>query len=252
MDVDTLGDLLDRLDGLTSREAIAESDGFYVQKLRKVRHTRLRIVTPELILTEHQNLDYAHTLLIDVERQTKPSRPLKLERTRVEKIAERLAERQAELLDVAEAAAAAAEAEEKKHAEKAATESSDAQSMQNLVDSERPRDALFGSLDAEKRSEEKVLEDDRETQDRISEELLEMARALRASQVKFGEAITKDNALIDKVGEALSQNAGKMTSAGKRLGKYSKTSSGTTWLSFGAIAVVFLSIFLMIPIIKLT
>ena len=114
---------------------------------------------------------------------------------------------------------------------------------------------LPASIDAEKQGlteQEHVLQNHREAQESISDDLLQMAQSLRQNQVMFSEAILKDTQLIEKTGEALQINATKMKSAGTRLREYTRKSSSMCWLSVGAVLVAFVSFFIMIGIIKVT
>lgn len=111
------------------------------------------------------------------------------------------------------------------------------------------------SIDVEKQGlteQEHVLQNHREAQESISDDLLQMAQSLRQNQVMFSEAILKDTQLIEKTGEALQINATKMKSAGTRLSEYTRKSSSMCWLSVGAVLVAFVSFFIMIGIIKVT
>ncbi len=101
-------------------------------------------------------------------------------------------------------------------------------------------------------TKEHVLQNHRETQEALTDDLLLMAQRLRKQQAAFGDAIIKDNKLIDKTGEALSINADKMKNTSSKLGMYSRTRSGTTWLSIGAVLACFAGVFFMIGLIKLT
>ncbi|ORY81428.1 hypothetical protein BCR37DRAFT_380331 [Protomyces lactucae-debilis] len=79
-----------------------------------------------------------------------------------------------------------------------------------------------------------------------------MAQTLRQKQTEFGKAITADNELIEKTGEALNRNADRMKATGGRLGQYAKKSSSTTCLSLVAILVALLGVIFMIGVIKVT
>ena len=173
---------------------------------------------------------------------------------------ERLAARRAVLDDELESVrrAEADRAEREAAATRAKSASNGAQDEKGAAVKEADvRQALFGERDGDaatksQKSGDAALQDQRQAQDRITEDLLDMARALRQSQQSLGASIAKDNELIERASEALNRNVGKMTATGQRLGQYSKQSTSTTWLSLGAIAVVFAAIFIMIPIIKLT
>lgn len=99
-------------------------------------------------------------------------------------------------------------------------------------------------------TQEHILQNHREAQESISDDLLKMAKTLRESQETFGAAISADNELIEKTGEALHVNADKMKRTGGRLSQYSRK-SGWSWLyTYLAIFVAFLAFFVTIGIMK--
>lgn len=202
------------------------------------------------MLTRRQNVEALHEqLLIDNALDQAVSSTDRLQR-----IYERLAGRRATIEDELEAARRAEEERLAAEAAQKAEKDGNVDEGKKAMKHSDEREALLGksgSTDPEKSGEE-VLQEQRQTQERITEDLLEMARALRQSQQAFGASMEKDDRLIELASEALNRNVGKMTSTGQRLGKYSKQSTSTTWLSLGAIGVVFAAIFIMIPIIKLT
>jgi hypothetical protein len=130
-----------------------------------------------------------------------------------------------------EVAAAAAAAEEAKQSQKAQREG---QSRSTLS------------------TQEHILQEHRSQQESLTDDLLSMAQTLRKNQSDFGKAISADNELIERTGEALNRNADRMKATGGRLGQYAKKSSGTTCLSLVAILVALLGVVFMIGVIKVT
>lgn len=106
--------------------------------------------------------------------------------------------------------------------------------------------------DAALSTEEHVLQNHREAQGDLSEQLLTMAQTLRVSQQKFGESIVADNDLIAQTGEALERNSGKMQQTGGRLSKYSKKSSWSWVYTYLAILVAISAFLVTIGIIRVT
>ena len=99
---------------------------------------------------------------------------------------------------------------------------------------------------------EHILQNHREAQEAITDDLLQMATTLRQNQTKFGEAILKDNSLIEKTAEALNVNAGRMKTTGTKLSEYSRKSTSMCWLSVGAVVVAVVAFFITIGLIRVT
>lgn len=101
-------------------------------------------------------------------------------------------------------------------------------------------------------TQEHILQNHRETQQTISDDLLTMAQTLRKSQEAFGQAIGADNDLIDKTGEALNRNADKMKNTGGRLSQYTRKSSWSWMYTYLAILIAFVSFLVTIGLIRIT
>ena len=101
-------------------------------------------------------------------------------------------------------------------------------------------------------TQEHILQNHRETQEHISDDLLSMAQALKENQTKFGNAVAADNELIEKTGEALQINSGRMKQTGGRLSKYSRKNSWSWMYTYLAILVALVAFLITTGLIRIT
>ncbi|CCG82886.1 SNARE Slt1 [Taphrina deformans PYCC 5710] len=204
-------------------------DGLEIM-LQRIEDSLQAQTTPHefvLIKTSKQNLEFAQTFLLDLEDRGIISTSAQQHRSKIAEIQSRIAYEQY-LLD-------ASIAEKLKRSAETAVEA-----------------RVKNSDDAALSTEEHVLQNHRETQGDLSEELLTMARTLRASQQKFGESIVADNELIAQTGDALERNSGRMQQTGGRLSKYSRKSSWSWVYTYLAILVAISAFLVTIGIIRVT
>lgn len=190
--------------------------------------------------SDSQNLDYAQRLLLQTEMTDKSS-DMRTFRLKILSLQEGLGEHM--------------NAFEESEPLETWSDSSSEPDLNQLPPSLEPSATASKSPSASEKvlsTQEHILQNHREAQESISDDLLVMAQALRENQTKFGQSILRDNDLIEKTGEALHINASKMRATGSRLGEYSRKSSSMCWLSVGAVLVAFVSFFIMIGIIRVT
>lgn len=101
-------------------------------------------------------------------------------------------------------------------------------------------------------TQEHILQNHREAQDSMSDDLLVMARNLRDAQEAFGRAVAADNDLIDNTGEALQKNSESMKRTGNKLSQYSRQSSWSCWYTLITVVVALVAFMMTYVLILLT
>lgn len=101
-------------------------------------------------------------------------------------------------------------------------------------------------------TEEHILQNHREVQESISDDLLVMARNLRKTQEAFGRAVVADNELIDNTGEALYKNSESMKRTGGKLSQYTRQSSWSCWYTLITVVVALVAFMMTYVLILVT
>ncbi|KAJ1674353.1 hypothetical protein EV182_003452, partial [Spiromyces aspiralis] len=97
---------------------------------------------------------------------------------------------------------------------------------------------------------ERLLQNQRQTQSELTDQLLKMAESLKSNSLTFGEMLTQDEKLMEETGEAISSNLGRLKTQGGRLGIYRSKAWKTTGFTWGLVFFVILTTFIMILFIK--
>ncbi|KAI8867731.1 hypothetical protein GQ42DRAFT_52175 [Ramicandelaber brevisporus] len=87
--------------------------------------------------------------------------------------------------------------------------------------------------------------------EQLTQEVLQLTQALKATANAFGGALNKDEAVVDETSEAVAGNIQIMGKTNTRLGEYSKSAWSTTWMTWGAVIVaviVFMFTFMVMRI----
>jgi SNARE protein 1 len=92
----------------------------------------------------------------------------------------------------------------------------------------------------------------RQTQDEVTQRLAEMAAQLRRNAQHFSQALDDDKEAMSMVDSKLDTNLTVMQKTRGRLGTYSSTSRGTTWLVVLSLLTVGVAWMVMFFVIRLT
>lgn len=96
------------------------------------------------------------------------------------------------------------------------------------------------------------LQNSQQIQQELSDQLAQMATQLKRNAHHFTKALEDDKSVMELAEEKLDSNLGTMTKERGRLGTYSSSSRGTTWMTFGIVIFVFLVFMMMVAMIRLT
>ncbi|KAJ3416517.1 H(+)-transporting V1 sector ATPase subunit G [Chytridiales sp. JEL 0842] len=82
---------------------------------------------------------------------------------------------------------------------------------------------------------EKLLQEQKEAQERYSEELVRLAQTLKESSIQFGSSLKKDSEVVNEAQNALETNYSKLTKEGSRLKTISVRARGTCFMVWGSV-----------------
>jgi hypothetical protein len=77
--------------------------------------------------------------------------------------------------------------------------------------------------------QEKILSHNRAEQENLTDSLLSMAQALRASSLAFAQSLESEKDILEQTGSGLEKNTSGMEAAQKRIGLLKKMSEGQGW-----------------------